>query len=78
MSAVDGGDSVRLISSFLSRVFLLSNRIRIPHRAKTSTDRKRGKKGGKPTTVDPKNGFRKRWIKGPQLKKNAQIGNETR
>jgi hypothetical protein len=30
------------------------------YRAKTSTDRKQGKKGGKPTTVDPKNGFRKR------------------
>ena len=31
-----------------------------PYRAKTSSDRKRGKKGGKPTTVDPKNSFRKR------------------
>jgi len=30
------------------------------YRAKTSNDRKQGKKGGKPTTVDPKNGFRKR------------------
>ncbi len=31
-----------------------------PYRAKTSTDRKQGKKGGEPTTVEPKNGFRKR------------------
>ncbi len=29
-------------------------------RAKTSSSRKRGKKGGKSTTLDPKNGSRKR------------------
>ena len=45
---------------------------------KTSSDRKQGKEGGKPTKSETENGFRKRRMMGIQLKKNAQISNETR